>query len=63
MESTPQNNLFGQYQPTAIKGEQLPLFHRPVDAPVPNRDTPTDARIRRKFTGTQTGELFGPNDE
>lgn len=63
MEPTPQTNLFGQYQPTPIKGEQLPLFHQPVDAPVPNRDTPTDARIRRKFAGAQTGKLFGADDE
>ncbi|HWE95441.1 MAG TPA: hypothetical protein VG269_15845 [Tepidisphaeraceae bacterium] len=63
MDSTPQNNLFGQYQPTPIKGAQLPLFHQPVDAPLPNRDTPTDALIRLKFAGTQTGELFGADDE
>jgi hypothetical protein len=59
MELTPQSNLFGQWQPTAIKGEQIPLFHQPVDVPMPNGDTPADAKIRRKFANTPTGELFG----
>ncbi|HWE97622.1 MAG TPA: hypothetical protein VG269_26945 [Tepidisphaeraceae bacterium] len=58
MESTPQTNLFGEWQPTPIKGEQLPLFHQPIDAPTPNQDTPADAKIRRKFAETKTGELF-----
>jgi hypothetical protein len=60
MESTPQNNLFGQWQPTPVKGEQLPLFHEPVNVPTTNRDTPTDAKLRRKFANTPTGELFPP---
>jgi hypothetical protein len=58
MDTTPQNNLFGQFQPTAIKGEQIPLFHQPVDVPTPSRDTPADAKIRRKFANTPTGDLF-----
>ena len=58
MDTTPQNNLFGQWQPTPIKGDQMPLFHQPVDVPTPCRDTPADARIRRKFADTPTAKLF-----
>lgn len=53
-------DLFGRPVFDPIKGEQLPLFHEPVQIERPSADDPTDARIRRKFASAPTGNLFPP---
>lgn len=58
MDSTPQTNLFGQWQPTAIKGEQLPMFHEPVNVTRADDSTAADRKMAAKFDPRATPELW-----
>lgn len=58
METVPQNNLFGQYQPTPIKGEQMPLFHQPVEVKTPDKRDATDKKIAARFDASATPTMF-----
>ena len=51
-------DLFGRDVFEPIKGEQLPLFHGPVNIERPDNDSPTDRKLRRKFAKTPTAPLF-----
>ena len=57
-EPTPQTNLFGQFQPTPIKGKQMPLFHEPVEVAIPDTRSAIDRRIARKFDEKDTPLMF-----